>query len=170
MPSATQLPRRSSCCLALTLVNDALESNDGKQAASNRGGGNGAQDDQPQQAPRVPCGFALEEEVAARAGSLGDGHVGGRRRGTGGWAYGSSCSASSLNGRGRDFRTSTASWPWLLRRGRDDALASAWQIGLHLLVAAQEALHPLFIIYSLLVLDSGTEALACSLRSSVISG
>lgn len=65
-------------------MNDALESNHRKQSASYRRSCNGDEDDQTQEAPRVSCGLALKEEVATRALTFGDGHVGGGERRSGG--------------------------------------------------------------------------------------
>lgn len=54
-----------------TFVDDALESNDGEESTGDGGGGNGAQNDQTEQATSVASRLALEEEVgAARRGDV----------------------------------------------------------------------------------------------------
>lgn len=57
-------------------MNDALEADNGEQSASNSGSGNGAQDDQTEQATSVAAGLALEEEVGTARGREFGGHGG----------------------------------------------------------------------------------------------
>jgi len=58
-------------------VDNALESDDGEQSARNGGGGNGAQDDQTEQATGVAARLSLEEEVGTARGRDVGGHGGG---------------------------------------------------------------------------------------------
>ena len=60
-------------------MDNALKADDREQSAGNGGGGNGAQDDQTQQATGVAGGLALEEEVGTARGR----DVGGHGRGGG---------------------------------------------------------------------------------------
>jgi len=68
---------RTACNKRRTLVNDALEANDGEQSAGNGGGGNGTQDDQTKKTTSVAARLALEEEVGTARGRDFGGHGGG---------------------------------------------------------------------------------------------
>ena len=56
-------------------MNNTFKPNDGKQSTGDGGGGNGAEDDQTQETPRVTAGLALEEDVGAEIGGGIGSHI-----------------------------------------------------------------------------------------------
>lgn len=68
--------------MELTLVDDALEANDGEESSGDGGGGDGEQDEESQQASSVASTFPLQKEVSASDGAIVHHcHDGGRRGG-----------------------------------------------------------------------------------------